>query len=176
MKDILKGERVKEMRRKIIFVDIDNTLANTNAQLERLGIDISAYPANVPSELWSKDIFKSAEPIEPVINFVNAIHPHYKIVYLTAREGIYHELTLHWLEKNNLPIAPIVHTNGRDKGQFIQIFSSTEKVVGAIEDSPHEINSMIDAKEDLLLFVPDWEYNRHLEKGIRILLNNRKGI
>lgn len=155
------------MNRKIFFVDIDNTLANVNAQLVQLGIDTSFYPAKVPEGLWNENIFKYAEPIAPVINFVRAVNIHYEIVYLTARKEVYHEATLLWLKEHKLPLSPIIHTNGRKKGEFIRLFSQTETVVGAIEDSPQEINSMRSAKKDLILYIPDWSYNRNLE-GIRI--------
>ena len=155
------------MSRKIFFVDIDNTLANVNAQLEQLGIDTSIYPAKVPIELWNADIFKYAAPIVPVINFVKAVHVHYEIAYLTARKGSHHEATLLWLKEHNLPLSPIIHTHGREKGEFVHLFSQTETVVGAIEDSPQEIDSMRSAKNDLIMYIPDWAYNRDIE-GIRI--------
>lgn len=152
--------------KKILLVDLDNTLANTNGQLKKMGIDTGSYPAPVPEEIWNDGrIFLNAEPILPVISFVMAMHWfRYNILYLTARPEHTQWATEIWLFKNGLPDAPIFHTQGKPKGEVVSSFSN---VWGAVEDSPNEITSLRSVKRNLEIFIPDWPYNRGV-KGKRI--------
>ncbi|MFT9486776.1 MAG: hypothetical protein ACH0QD_05350 [Tepidibacillus sp.] len=163
------------MNEKIFFCDIDNTVANINIALESRGINTDIYPANVPTEVWEDlDIYKNALPITPIIRMVKDLSKDYKIVFLTARPNELFDITYFWLEKWGLPNHSILHTNGRDKGQFVKIFELTEKVIGFIEDSPQEIESIIAAKKDIVLYVPDWTYNKHIKVGKRIRVQTGK--
>ncbi|WP_028987559.1 hypothetical protein [Thermicanus aegyptius] len=152
--------------KKILLVDLDNTLADTNGQLKKMGIDTGSYPAPVPEEVWNDGrIFLNAEPILPVVSFVLAMYGFRNdIIYLTARPEHTRWATEIWLYKHGLPDAPILHTEGKPKGEVVRGLTG---VWGAIEDSPHEITSLRSVKRNLEIFIPDWPYNRNV-KGNRL--------
>lgn len=162
----------------LVFVDLDNTIFNTNKQLEVLGIDTNIYPAQI-SEVnvdWSA-IFQQAEVIEPVKSFIHREYNDSLIVYLTARQEKWASLTLSRFEKLDLPSGDMVFTNGKPKGIYARKYhlaflkeSYYSGNVTLVEDSPHEIQSVLYHLPDTKLVVPDWIYNRHIvgERTTRI--------
>lgn len=158
--------------KQFLFVDICNTLANVNLELERRGIDTSIYPADVSTDLWGdQSVFSEAEPIFPVIEFVREQAKRFEVVYLTARPGHIREVTLDWLNRYQLPPGPIIHTTGYMKAEFLKVFLLTEKVVGIVEDAPHEIQEITRMTPAIPLYIPDWPYNQHIAVGYRINLD-----
>lgn len=158
---------------KLFFVDVCNTLANIIEQLNIRGYRTDIYPCPAPTEVYTEELFKTARPIWPVINLVKELPERgYDLVYLTARPSQYRAVTQEWLDEYGLPKAPLLHTNGRSKGEIAKIFSLNPKVeiAGALEDSPQEIRGYIQAVPGIRLYVPEWEYNAHLSgDGINFL-------
>jgi hypothetical protein len=93
-------------------VDICNSLANVNLELQNRGFDTSIYPSPVPIKTWSElDIFRSAKLIEPVAKLVHQLHEDgYTIIYLTARPRELEKVTIEWLTTYGLPEAPLHFT------------------------------------------------------------------
>lgn len=151
----------------MLFVDIDNTLANTNAELINLGIDISVYPSSIPASFWGDGfLFQKAKPIPTTIQLVKYLSQYFPLVYITARDTKYGMITLKWLsEQKMLPFGVLVFSNGKPKGEIIKGFDCS--VIHLIEDSPEEIESVLSLKRKTHLYIPDWPYNRHIQ-GTRI--------
>ncbi len=146
---------------RIIFVDICNSLADVNSELKKRGYRTDIYPSPIPKEAFTEQLFMDAQPIRSVIELVQKLEAQdYSLVYLTARPVKFRSVTLDWLKKYGLPKAPMLHSNERLKGEFVKNYSH---VVGAIEDSPHEIKSYLEVAPDMKIIVPDWEYNRHID-------------
>jgi hypothetical protein len=158
---------------KLFFVDVCNTLANVIEQLNIRGYRTDIYPCPAPPETYTEELFRSARPIWPIIDWVKELPGQgYSLVYLTARPQKYKTVTLEWLEQHGLPKAPLLHSNGRSKGEVAKILSLNPKVeiAGALEDSPQEIRGYIQAVPGIRLYVPEWEYNAHLSgDGINFL-------
>lgn len=156
--------------RQVFFVDICNTLADVNGQLNLRGFQTSVYPALVPPEAFTEELFRDAAPIWPVINLVKWLAERYSIVYMTARPEKVRKVTLEWLESHSLPAGPVIHTNGRLKGEIALELVHREWIAGAIEDSPHEITGYAEAIHGIRLLVPDWPHNQEITRGMRIPL------
>jgi hypothetical protein len=160
--------------RKTWLIDICNSLADLNTELEKRGFRTDIYPAPSPKEIWQDmSIYSTARPIWNIIRLVKKLAETSDIIYLTARPVEAREVTLEWLEKYGLPKAPLIHTNGRLKGEFVRAFQPDLAIAGAIEDAPHEIASYLQAKPDMELLVPDWGYNAHIKDGKRIDLDKK---
>jgi hypothetical protein len=159
------------MKKKVFFVDICNTIANVNEQLNLLGFQTSVYPAPIPAEVFTEELFRQAKPMQTVVNLVKRlVGQGYSLVYLTARPEGVREVTLEWLRAYDLPVGPLVHTSGRLKGEMALELVHVDWIAGAIEDSPHEIESYAQAIPGIRLMVPDWQHNEGITRGIRIPL------
>lgn len=158
------------MRKKVFFVDICNTIANVNEQLNLRGFQTDVYPSPIPAEAFTDELFRQAKPIWTVINLVKRlVDQGYSLVYLTARSENIREVTLEWLKAYDLPVGPLIHTNGRLKGEIVMELVPVDWIAGAIEDSPHEIVGYVEAIPGIRLLVPEWTHNEGT-KGIRIPL------
>lgn len=150
----------------LVVVDICNTLANVNNELTKRGVMIgNTYPSSVPSHLWNDTtIFSNAESIDNVCYFVRRLGETFdRLVYLTSRPGSLSEVAEDWLSKQRLPKAPIIYTNGEPKGEYLNQLASKEESVVVLEDSPVDILSIKEVRSDILLFIPQWTYNQHIE-------------
>jgi hypothetical protein len=159
--------------RSYFLTDICNTLANVNAELEKYGVDTRMYPLETIPALWQEEIFQGAIPIEPMVYWIRQISSRCRIVYLTGRPLSAREITLNWLQRYKLPDAPLIHTNGRLKAEFVAAYSLTERVVGVAEDAPHELQAIRRLRPNIPLHIPDWPYNRHIIMGNRINIANK---
>ena len=158
------------MRKKVYFVDICNTIANVNEQLNLRGFQTDVYPSPIPPEVFTEELFRQAKPIWPIINLVRRlVDQDNSLVYLTARSEKVREVTLEWLKAYDLPAGPLIHTNGRLKGEIAIELVHVEWIAGAFEDSPHELVGYVQANPGIRLLVPDWPHNEGT-KGIRIPL------
>lgn len=156
-----------------VFVDICNTLADVNAELEKRGIRTDLYPADVPGTIWGDDfVYHDAAPMLPVIERVKHLGKLHELVYLTARPVSARSVTLDWLARHRLPLAPLIHTKGKLKADFISAYALTERVSGVVEDAPHELQAMVQAIPYLPLYIPDWSYNRHIPATERLNRTN----
>ena len=159
------------MQKKVFFVDICNTLANVNEQLNLLGFQTDVYPAPIPAEVFTEELFRQAKPIQTVVNLVKRLVDRgNSLVYLTARSESVREVTLEWLRANAIPAGPVIHTNGRLKGEIALELVHVDWIAGAVEDSPQEIEGYVEAIPGIRLLVPEWTHNEGITKGIRIPL------
>lgn len=165
---------------KIVICDIDNTVANVNQELEKRGYRTDVYPSPIPQEvLHDPDIYMEAEPIYPVIEKLKSFHANnFNIVYLTARNYLLKGITRLWLEKHKLTSREIKMTGGRPKGEFLlELFDTMSwdiREIVVIDDAPHEIKSYLSVMPDVSLYIPDWEYNRHIRDGERIKISQQR--
>jgi len=156
----------------VIFVDLCNTVADINCELQKLGIDTIQYPAHTQEPIDWLLLFSKAEPIDPVVSLVKELSREFNIIYLTARPIHSIAVSYHWIKKHGLPQAPILHTRGRRKGKFVAHYG--DRVVGMIEDSPEEIESVLEVNPGIELVIPDWNYNRQFKgKHIEIHRNQQ---
>jgi hypothetical protein len=158
------------MKKKVLFVDICNSIANVNSQLNLMGYQTDVYPSPVPADVFTEELFRAAEPIWPVINVVKRLSERHSIVYLTARPEKVRTVTLEWLKAYDLPAGPLVHTNGRLKGEIALELVCADWIAGAVEDSPHEIEGYLKLVPGMQVLVPDWPHNKEITRGIRIPL------
>ena len=156
------------MKNKVFFVDICNTLADVNGELNRLGFQTSVYPSVVPAEVFTEEMYRQAAPIWPIIRLVQRLAKQYAIVYLTARPENVREVTKEWLQAYGLPAGPVVHTQGRLKGNVALELVHPNWIAGAMEDSPHELESYARFIPGIRLLIPDWPHNEE-SVGIRLL-------
>src|SRR5690625_3209266 len=176
MKGCFKMER-------IIVIDIDNCIANVNKELHERGYRIDVYPSPIPNNvLEDGSIFKEADPIHSVIEKVESIYRKDKdmCLFVSARSGEkhIHKITQEWILTNTSFVFPMLYTKGILKGSVIlKVLSNLatrdyDWVV--FEDSPHEIMSYLNMKDNLNLnmdfYIPDWKYNNHINLGERIIL------
>ena len=79
-----------------IIVDIDGTIADN---MHRQSV-LDAEPKD-----WDA-FFRECHldlPIEPIVEIVKLLEPHYAILIVTGRSEKYRELTKFWLKKYNIP-------------------------------------------------------------------------
>lgn len=161
---------------KVFFIDICNTVADINEQLNLRGFQTSVYPAFVPPEVFTEELFRAAAPIWPVVNLVKRLAKQCSIVYLTARPEKVREVTLEWLERYALPAGPVIHTNGQLKGKVALELVHHDWIAGAIEDSPQEIAGYVEAIPGIRLLVPEWPHNATVTMGMRIPLLRKTAV
>lgn len=145
---------------RVIAVDICNTLADVNLELEkRLGKtptpEVYFHPALLDKKYFIEqnlDIFVEAKPIYQSIEKLNKIAKVNKIVYITARPKVAEEATVEWLKRNGYPKGEIFFSKNKTG------IASTMGVDLAIDDAPFEIESYIKAGIDVL--VKEQPYNK----------------
>lgn len=150
------------MSKKLLLVDICNTVANINHELDLLGYDTSVYPnKNIDPTIFNEDLFRRARPILPVIEKVWTLkNSGLEVIYLTARPKAAKDITLWWLKKHRLPEGDILFSNGRLKAEVA--LDLNLNIFGAVEDSPQEVLGYLSKLPQAKVFMPVWEYNRHL--------------
>lgn len=131
------------MSRKIIAVDICNTLADINSEIQKVyGASpvpsVYHHPKVNPeffrNNLW---IFEKANPFTGAAEQLTEISKTYKIIYITARPKAAQEVTIEWLQKNNFPKGIVFFTTKK------AILAKSLGVMAAIEDAPNEIEGYI---------------------------------
>ncbi|MBT1280259.1 hypothetical protein VTU32_08230 [Thermoanaerobacter sp. CM-CNRG TB177] len=171
MKDLIYfSGKVKDLNRfiqllytstsKIVAVDIDNTLIDTNREIQRLGYDISVYPnPELTADFWNTiegiNILFNAEPIKHTIKILlSFIGFGAEIVLVTSREQSLELLTRDWVSKF-LPGFEVYFL--KDKHQLdADIY---------FEDDPYQIEKIISLNKYVM--VPRWPYNKGLFEGFR---------
>lgn len=132
--------------KKKIAVDICNTLADINSELEkRLGKNPNPKEYLHPKVvslggnryfIENMDIFENAKPLKDAVRVMNELSKKYDILYFTARPIIASKVTEEWLRACDFPEGELF-MNLKNKGELAKIL----RVSFAIEDSPHEIES-----------------------------------
>lgn len=128
--------------RPVALIDICNTLADVNFQLEKaLGPNPNPFNYYHPgvTESTFKNfpwLFTQAPPIKGSVEGTHQIAKNYRIVYLTARPEWARQITLEWLNRNGFPSAPVIFS--KQKGEVARELKATL----AIDDAPYEIISL----------------------------------
>jgi len=147
---------------KLVCVDIDNTLANVNNELKKLGYDINIYPNPfIDNDFWlnfeGQMLLFNAELIKTTLAILNTLYHNFdvEIFFATSRPLDLIDITYAWLIKNNI-MADVYFT--KNKPQLdADIY---------IEDEPTTIEKLINLQKTVL--VPKWPYNAHIESPLAI--------
>lgn len=137
---------------KIVCVDIDNTIANTNEELARMGYNTNRYPAKeINGEFWfSRDglaALVKAKPIRETLSIIKLMEKmKAEVVFATARHIALAHTTENWLAQYQLS-KPVFYVHNK-------LLVEADVY---IEDSPAEIEGLIKVGKTVL--VPEWPYN-----------------
>lgn len=143
--------------KKVVLVDICNTLADVNQEIEIMtGVKRTPgiYYHPCVSEKWFEtnlQVFENASVIGGSVECINSLAQVYEIVYLTARPEVSEQVTRRWLKKAGFPEARIIFS--KDKVGA----SKDMKVAFAIDDAPAEVEAY--TKAGIMTKVPAWDYN-----------------
>lgn len=160
------NRETSQLLNKVVFVDVDNTLADLNTELKEKGYRTDIYPSPIPESVFTYIFYALAYPILLVIEHVISLYKKGdEIVYITARLPEFDSVTKQWLRRHGLPKGTLIHTHGKPKGPLVKEMGY--KVIAAIDDSPLEIRSYVETFPDIEMYIPEWEYNTHIE-GIKI--------
>jgi antitoxin component YwqK of YwqJK toxin-antitoxin module len=153
---------------KLVCVDIDNTLANVNAELEKLGYDISIYPnPYIDKNFWlnfeGQMLLLNAEIIKTTLAIISSIYTNFniEIFFATTRPLDLIDITYAWLIKNNI-LSEVYFTQNK-----LQLDADIY-----IEDDPAVIETLL--KNNKTVLVPRWEYNSHIEHPLAIHFSIKK--
>ena len=145
--------------RKLICCDICNSIADINAELEKIfgkrKEGVYCFDGATPE--WFQehlDIFEKASPIPGSAAALRMASRIFKIVYVTKRPVESHDITVRWLESNGFPEGEILYA--RDKGRAVKALNPAF----AIEDSPEDILSYM--REDIPVLAVSTDYNSSL--------------
>jgi uncharacterized HAD superfamily protein len=149
---------MSNIRRKIVCVDIDNTIANTNTELERMGHDVKKYPnPKLGEDFWfSREgltVLTKAEPIRETMSVVRLMDKlGAEIIFATARHIALARITEEWLARYRLA-KPVFYVHSK-------LLAEADVY---IEDSPAEIRRLLQA--GLTVLVPEWPYNNSFDSS-----------
>jgi hypothetical protein len=137
---------------KIVCIDIDNTLANTNAELKRMGYCTDKYPnKKLNEDFWfgydGQSAMVKAKPITETLSlaeYISAMQA--EVVLATTRHPALAKITEDWLTRYRL-VYPVFYVHNK-----LLIEADVY-----IEDNPAEIKTLLRA--DRPVFIPEWPYN-----------------
>ncbi|ERM91244.1 hypothetical protein O163_11470 [Caldanaerobacter subterraneus subsp. yonseiensis KB-1] len=145
------------MDKKIVAVDIDNTLVNVNGELEKRGYDINIYPhPDLTEKFWESlegiKILYNAKPIISTIKTVNTfINFGAEVVIVTSRNIKLKKLTEDWIKRYHEGEPKIYFT--KEKHQLdADIY---------VEDDPAQITKLITLGKTVV--IPEWPYNQQFK-------------
>lgn len=139
----------------VLVFDVDNTLADTNREIMKrvAGFTETLYPFPLGSDFFDTNpgVFAGAAAFEGAADTLQRLSSAgSRIFYVTARSPWFESLTRHWLRLNGFPDGVVICTS--DKRSVVE----RVKPVYMVEDSPYEIERVIDLVEVL---VPAKPYN-----------------
>lgn len=156
---------LKKVDRKIVCVDIDNTICDTNSELAKLGLfDVTKYPAPIPEDFWTSEkglgIYSTARPIKNTLRIAATLASLGATVTIaTKRPPSALATTLNWFIKNKIP--QIFYPQDQAVPQIMFVNTKLEAEADIyIEDDPTEIQKLIDNNK--IVLVPEWHYNVNL--------------
>jgi hypothetical protein len=115
------------MKRNIVIVDIDGTIAKVGDRLKYL------KDKNPNWDLFYASCFDD-EPIQEIIDLVDNLQQGYEIVFCTGRRESVREITEQWLSRNGLFGKVLMRPNG-DKRHDVHVKPEQLKLSGiALED------------------------------------------
>lgn len=154
-----------------IAVDICNTLADINGQLERKiqGYRNDVYPFPLPENYFTSPIglcvFRDAKPFPETAGILRSMSRVFGgITYVTSRPQEAEFVTRRWLTKNGFPEGEIVFCQGEEK---LSVYSRLKPFL-IIEDDPQTLEAAITTNLNIPIIVPQWPYNSHI-KGAGII-------
>ncbi|MCK9470727.1 MAG: hypothetical protein M0Q88_03110 [Bacilli bacterium] len=147
------------LKNKVIAVDICNTIADLNRELDtRIGHNPEPsqyfHPGLIDKPNYfveNLDIFLDAKPIDGSIEVLNLLSKDNTIVYITARPKISEFVTRLWLRRHGYPMGKIYFTDNKVDIAF------NLGVDIAIDDAPFELERYIKAGFNVL--VKKHQYN-----------------
>lgn len=167
VKDLRKFTNIlTNVKGKLICCDIDNTLANVNAQLKKAGYDVSQYPnPELKEDFWTSyeglDILIKAQKIKNTSKILDVLDElGADIFFATSRDIRLRELTKKWIEKNGIYNEHTIY------------FTATKHILEAdiyIEDNPEQISKLLSIGKPVL--IPSWQYNQGFEGENAIYFN-----
>lgn len=93
-----------------IISDLDGTLANIDHRLHHIQKENPDY------EAFYNEVYKD-EPIQPLINLLQALNERYVIAIVTGRSEVCRSATALWLDKHRVPYQNLIM---RPKGNHAQ--------------------------------------------------------
>lgn len=155
------------MKDSIIFVDICNTLADVNREIENLTgckrpAGLYFHPSVCPNWFLEHiEVFENCKPIAESLKGLKKLAEKNDIVYLTARPIQAHMVTVNWLKRNGYPDGPVYFSER--KAEFAESYLKDHPYdrVAFIDDAPHEILSCI--QMGYTVFVHRQDYNLHFK-------------
>ena len=167
VKDLKKFTNIlTNVKGKLVCCDIDNTLANVNAQLLKAGYNISQYPnPALNQDFWTSyeglDILIKAQKIKNTSKILDVLDElGADIFFATSRNIRLKELTRKWIDKQKI-------------WNFHEIYFTVSKhILEAdiyIEDDPIQISKLLSIGKPVL--IPSWQYNQGFENKNAIYFN-----
>lgn len=159
---------------KTVIVDIDNCIANINRELKKLGYWTDLYPSPIPTDIFiDGSLFSNALPMVSVIKKIEEMVKGNSTTFLTARSDSENikNITTKWIKEHTHFDFPILFRGGISKGYVMEL-EILDKVslkgeIVIFEDSSHETMSYLNMKKkydlNMTIYVPEWEYNKHIE-------------
>jgi len=145
------------MPRTPVAVDICNTLADINGEIEKVfGANPNPsryYYPGVTSEFFRNNlwVFEKAAAYKGAAKALTKISLYYEIVYITARPVEAQSVTIEWLKRNGFPRGRIIFTTTKP------VIAKALGVKAAFDDAPHEIDGYLAA--GIPVFVKKQPYN-----------------
>lgn len=167
-------ELIKKVEGKIVCVDIDNTICDTNNELKKAGFDTDHYPAPIPQDFWiseeGKKIFINAKPIKNTLRIAATLASMGAIVTIaTKRSPSTLATTITWFLENNIPQIFYPQDQMIPHIMFVQNKLEAEADI-YIEDDPAEIQKLLKARKTIL--IPEWTYNKNLPQNQQLIYYN----
>lgn len=125
-----------------ILVDICNTIADINSELQKRGVETNTYPAKTDLTLpdWLKT-FMYAEPYPGAAELLNSIYRNgLEIVYFTARPAQADFVTLRWLDMHGFPPGNLLMgLERKNKIKCVEVYQP----YFVMEDDPYIIRELL---------------------------------
>ncbi|NYE57205.1 HAD family hydrolase [Carboxydothermus ferrireducens] len=142
-----------------VFVDICNSIADVNSELQKRGVDTTVYPSkvNFGTEEWLK-VFAEALPFPGSAEAIQKLAEDFEVVYITSRPKIATFVTLRWLKLWGFPEGELL-IGVKDKARYAKIFNP----VFALEDDPKIAKAYTELRVPVI--VKKQPYNCSLERN-----------
>lgn len=141
------GDEENRVSSTLFAIDLDGTVVDAAARLRAAGpeptrIDKAAYNEWL-LRVQSSESLANDRPVPGMVELLWGLanNPHARVVYLTAREEKWRDVTTEWLHKNGFPMMPIImrqendwRTSGEYKAQTIDGWADHYKSVVVIDD------------------------------------------
>jgi predicted secreted acid phosphatase len=134
----------------LFAVDIDGTIVDASARFAAAGKEPSRSNKAKYTEwllrVQNAESLASDKPVPGMLELLWGLanNPHARVVYLTAREEQWREVTTEWLARQGFPMMPIVmrqqddwRSSGEYKAAAIDEWANHYKSIVVIDDDPN---------------------------------------